>query len=145
MRKAYVVVAMVALVASGIRPLPSGAEVGSVDATLAAKGFERTDSAEADFLVVYFVEFKRKLNASSVSFGVGGGRYGRYGGVGYDTGISEYDQVILTIDMIDPSSGKMFWRGVGLRAAYDGSSPEKTTKIVNQSVEKILKKFPPKQ
>ncbi|MEN8256091.1 MAG: DUF4136 domain-containing protein [Verrucomicrobiota bacterium] len=116
----------------------------AVNETLSAKGFQRTDLADADFLVAYFVEYKRKLNSGSLSLGFGGGSYGRFGGVGYNTGVSEYDQVGLTIDMIDPVNEKTIWRGVGSRAAYDGSSPEKTTKIVNESVSKILKKFPPK-
>lgn len=116
----------------------------AVNHALAAKGFQLTDRADADFLVTYFVEYKRRLNSGSVSFGIGGGSYGRYGGAGYNTGVSEYDQVMLTIDMIDPASEKMVWRGVGRRSAYDGASPEKMTKIVNQSVSKILKKFPPK-
>ncbi|MEN7973085.1 MAG: DUF4136 domain-containing protein [Verrucomicrobiota bacterium] len=115
----------------------------AVDETLEAKGFQSSDAANADFLVVYFVEYKRRLNSGSISFGLGGGRAGRHGGVGYDTGVSEYDQASLTIDMIDPVGKKMIWRGVGDRSAYDGSSPEKMTKIINASVAKILKGFPP--
>lgn len=116
----------------------------AVDEALSAKGFHRTDLADADFLVAYFMEYQRKLSSGSVSVGLGGGSYGRHGGVGYSTGVSEYDQTSLTIDLIDPAREKMIWRGVGSRSAYEGSSPEKTTGIVNASVAKILKKFPPK-
>ncbi|MEN8254826.1 MAG: DUF4136 domain-containing protein [Verrucomicrobiota bacterium] len=116
----------------------------AVNENLAAKGFQPGDRANADFMVVYFVEYKRKLSSGSISFGLGGGSYGRYGGVGYNTGVSEYDQSCLTIDMVNPADEKMIWRGVGSRSAYDGSSPEKTTEIVNASVAKILKRFPPK-
>lgn len=116
----------------------------AVNETLAAKGFQLIDRSDADFRVAYFVEYKRKLSSSSVSFGLGGGGSGRFGGLGYNTGLSEYDQAVLTIDMIAPADEKMIWRGVGSRAAYDGTSPEKMTGIVNSSVGKILKKFPPK-
>jgi len=116
----------------------------AVNNALAARGFQPGDRDDADFLVAYYMEYKRKLSSGSVSVGVGRGGYGRYGGVGYNTGVSEYDQTSLTIDMIDPSDEKMMWRGVGTRSAYDGSSPAKATKIVNESVSKILKKFPPK-
>ena len=111
---------------------------------LAIKGFRPVDREEADVLVAYFVDHKRKLSSGSVSVGMGRSSYGRHGGVGYSTGVSEYDQAILTIDMLNPSDEKMIWRGVGSRSAYDGSSPAKATKIVNESVSKILKKFPPK-
>ena len=117
----------------------------AVNQTLMAKGFQSADRADADFLVAYYVEYKRKLNSSSVSVGMGKSSYGRHGGVGYSTGASEYDQSNLIIDVMGPADEKMVWRGVGTRAAYDGSSPEKMTKIVNGMVAKILKKFPPKK
>lgn len=117
----------------------------AVNDTLAAKGFQPVDQAEADFLVAYFVEYKRKLSSGSMSVGMGRGSYGRYGSVGYSTGVSEYDQASLTIDVITPADDKTIWRGVGARSSYEGSSPKKMTKIVNESVSKILKKFPPKK
>ncbi len=117
----------------------------AVSDTLSSKGLQLGGRVDADFLVAYFVEYKRKLSSGSVSVGMGRSSYGRYGGVGYNTGVSEYDQAVLTIDMIAPTDEKMMWRGVGSRSAYDGSSPEKMTKIVNSSVEKILRKFPPKK
>jgi len=117
----------------------------AVDATFAMKGFQPVGQADADFLVAYFVEHQRKLSSGSVSVGMGRSSYGRHGGVGYSTGVSEYDQAILTVDILNPADGKMIWRGVGSRATYEGSNPKKSTKIVNEAVSKILKKFPPKQ
>jgi hypothetical protein len=116
----------------------------AISQTLALKGYRQADRADADFLVAYFMEFQRQLNADAVSFGIGRGGYGRYGGVGYNTGISVYDQAHLTIDIIDPVQEKMIWRGVGTRSAYNGSSPKKTIRIIHASVAEILKKFPPK-
>jgi hypothetical protein len=116
----------------------------AVDQTLKAKGFRLAEREEADFWVAYYVEYERKLNSSSVSVGMGRSSYGRYGGMGYSTGISEYDQANLIIDIIDRAEEKTIWRGVGYRTAYTGSSPRKMTKIANESVAKILKKFPPR-
>lgn len=117
----------------------------AISTTLSAKGFRAEERADADFLVAYFVDHQRKLSSSSVSVGMGRGSHGRYGGVGYNTGVSEYDQAILTIDIIDPSDEKTIWRGVGTRTAYTGSNPKKYVKRTNESVEKILKKFPPRK
>ena len=72
----------------------------AVNATLAMKGFQPVGQADADFLVAYFVEHQRRLGSGSVSMGFGRSSYGRHGGVGYSTGVSEYDQAILTIDFI---------------------------------------------
>ncbi len=115
----------------------------AINTTLAAKGFHSVDPAKADFRVIYFVEHQRKLSSGSMSVGMGRGSHGRYGSVGYNTGVSEYDQASLTIDVLDSAEEKMIWRGVGSRASYKGSSPEKTTRIIHEAVEKILKKFPP--
>ena len=117
----------------------------AVDVQLAEKGFEAVPKEEADFLVAYFIDYKQRIGGSSVSFGVGGGNYGRYGGVGYNTSISDYDEGHLTIDIIDPASENNVWRGIGRRVTYEGSSPEKMTRIINTSVSRILGKFPPKK
>jgi hypothetical protein len=115
----------------------------AVATELAAKGFQMVEKELADFHVAYFVEFKQRIEGSSVSFGLGGGSYGRYGGVGYNTSVSDYEEGYLTIDFINPSNGKNIWRGVGRRRTYDSNNPAKTTKAVNAIVAGILKKFPP--
>jgi hypothetical protein len=117
----------------------------AVNATFSSKGLQLTAREDADMLVAYFVDHQRKLNSSSVSVGMGRGSYGRYGGVGYNTGVSEYDQANLTIDILDSKDEKMIWRGVGSRAVYEGSNPQKSIEIINAAVAKILKKFPPKK
>ena len=117
----------------------------AIAATLTSKGFCPADRAEADFLVAYFVDYQRKITPGSGSVAVGAGRYGRYGGVGYNTGITEYEEGNLTIDLLDPKDGKTIWRGVGARAVYEGSNPAKATGIINDAVAQVLKKFPPQK
>ncbi len=121
----------------------------AVNADFLAKGFRLVDQADADFHVAYFVDYKQRVGSSggSMSVGVGRGGAGRYGGVGYSSAstVSDYEEGSLTIDIINPSDGKNFWRGVGRRTSYASSDPKKITKIVNQSVASILKKFPPKK
>lgn len=115
----------------------------AVDDTLAKKGFRQVERGEADFLVAYFRNYRSRISGSSWSAGAGRSSYSRYGGVGYGSDISEYDQSVLTIDIIDPVNDRTIWRGVGTRTVYEGSSPNKLTRIVNDSVARIMKKFPP--
>ena len=117
----------------------------AVNAELAEKGFRPVPKDEADFLIAYFVEYKQRIGGSSVSMSAGRSSYGRYGGVGYNTTVSDYTEGHLTIDIIDPASDRNIWRGVGRRTTYEGSSPKKMTKIVNTSDSRILAKFPPKK
>jgi hypothetical protein len=117
----------------------------AVDVQLAEKEFMLVPKEEADFLVAYFFEYQQRIGGSSVSMSAGRSSYGRYGGVGYNTSVSDYEEGYLTIDIIDPASSKNIWRGVGRRTTYEGSSPKKMTKIVNTAVSRILGKFPPKK
>lgn len=117
----------------------------AVNSALLTKGVQEADRAQADFMVVYYIDYKRKLSSGSVSVGVGRGSYGRYGSAGLSSGVSEYEQGLLTIDILDPNNEKMIWRGVGTRTISESSSPQKTVEIFNEVVDKILEKFPPKQ
>ena len=78
----------------------------AVEVQLAEKGFQPVPKEEADFLVAYFVDYKQRIGGSSVSMSAGRGSYGRYGGVGYSTSVSDYEEGYLTIDIIDPASDK---------------------------------------
>lgn len=117
----------------------------AVNSALLAKGLQGVDRTQADFMVVYYIDYKRKLSTGSVSVGVGRGGYGRYGSAGLSSGVSEYEQGLLTIDILDPGNEKMIWRGVGTRTISESSNPEKTVEIFNEMVDKILEKFPPEQ
>ena len=117
----------------------------AVNTALVSKGFRPAAPADADFLLAYFMEYKRKLEGSSISFGLGGGRYGSYGGVGYSSDLSEYDEGVLTIDVLDAATRKTIWRGVGTRVAYDSANAQKVSKITNDAVARILAGFPPEE
>jgi hypothetical protein len=115
----------------------------AVDATLQEKGFQLADQADADCLVAYFIDYKQRIGGSSISLGIGAGRRGYYGGTGYNTHIRDYEEGVLTIDILDATSQKTIWRGIGTRTTYSSSTPSKITRIVNEAVAEILEKFPP--
>ncbi len=115
----------------------------AVESCLSAKGFHKADPAHADMLVVYFVEYKRRISGDAWTFGIGSGLYDGYGGLGYHSTLSDYDEGFLTIDIMDGTRDKTIWRGVGRRSTYEASSPEKVTEIVGDAVERILSDFPP--
>lgn len=118
----------------------------AVESDLETKGFEREEALHADFLVAYYVQYKRRISGDTWMFGIGSGFYDGYGGgVGVNTTINDYDEGYLTIDIIDRTTDKTIWRGVGRRATYDASKPEKVTAIVNSAVSRIMRDFPPKK
>lgn len=120
----------------------------AVEQDLAVKGFKKVDKADADCWIAYFMDFQQRIDGSgsSVSFGMGTGSAGRAGGVGWSSGgtVSDYEEAQLMIDILNPESEEMIWRGQGRRRTSSRSSPEKMTATVNDAVTRILKKFPPK-
>ena len=119
----------------------------AIENQLAAKSYKQIESATPDFFVSYGMTIKQKLSSSNVSGGISIGRssFGHFGSIGMSTGsqIDAYDQGTLLIDVTNPQEGDLIWRGISTQAVYDHSSPDETTVIVNETVEKVLMQFPP--
>ncbi|BBP43984.1 DUF4136 domain-containing protein [Thiosulfativibrio zosterae] len=112
-----------------------------------AKGLTfSTESANA--YVTYHVSSQSKLRTvpASTTIGFGIGSWGRYGGIGFQSGqdIQEYDEGKIQIDILD-SNGQLMWRGISPTRIVEQSSPEKTTEFINEVVKKILAQFPPQK
>ena len=66
------------------------------------------------------------------------------GGSGYtDARVFEYDEGSLIIDLLDPTSRRIMWRGVIQAELSRDSTPEERTARIDAAVRKILTKFPP--
>ena len=119
----------------------------AVDRSLAKKGYQRLSKGTPDFYVEYKYAILTRIGSERVSTGIGFGfgGSGSFGAVGIGTGneVREYDEGMLVIDITDTKNGKLLWRGTGTRRVSRHSDPEKITKEVNESVEKILAQFPP--
>ena len=117
--------------------------------TLTAKQFTLVDSNESDFLISYHLTVEQRISnrSSGVSGGVSMGRSsrGRTGSISMSTGsqISSYDRGTLLIDVTDVASNKHVWRGISSQALPDLSDPQRLTARINETVEAILKQFPP--
>lgn len=119
----------------------------AVDRSLMGKNYLKVSNGTPDFYVAYQFVIHRKIESDGLQSGVGFGfgSYGSFGGIGIGTGsdISEYDEGMLIIDIIDAKSGGLLWRGTGTRRVHLQTDPEKTTQNVNETVDKIMAQFPP--
>ncbi len=119
----------------------------AVDRTLKDMGYQRVSQETPDFYVAYKYTLQRRIGTDNVRTGVGFGfgRGGSFGGIGIGSGydVTEYDEGLLVIDMIHAGNGDLLWRGIGTRREQQHSDPEKRTKSVNETVDKILAQFPP--
>ena len=121
----------------------------AVEKSLAQKGYQKIIKGTPDFYVSYKYGILTRIRSERVRTGIGFGfgGSGSFGGIGIGTGsdVREYDEGMLVIDITDTKNQKLLWRGTGTRRVSRHSDPEKTTKEVNENVDKIFAQFPPKQ
>ena len=111
------------------------------------KGFEDrgyTVAAKPDFLVAYYASTNQKLDVTYWDYGYGfyPGWWGGWGpGFGpYDTTVTQYTQGTVIIDVVDPSTKELLWRGQGVARVSD-DEPQYEQELW-KTVTAILEKFP---
>ena len=121
---------------------------GSINSWLSGHGYEKTDLEQADFLVAYFVSVKDQTKVTVLNDYYGypsGWGYGYYRPYGSSRSyVYEYQQGAIIIDIIDPKTRKLMWRGSATDEVNESETPEKRDQVINEAVDKILEKFPPK-
>ena len=118
-----------------------------IEQVLQAKGYGKADRGSADFLIGYQLGLQQKVKSDNVQTGIGFGMgsRGRYGSIGISSGadVKTYDEGMLLIDVLDPESEALLWRGTGTDAVSPHGDREKKTQALNNAVAKILEPFPP--
>ncbi|NOQ14076.1 MAG: DUF4136 domain-containing protein [Methyloprofundus sp.] len=129
----------------------------TIDQKLQTQGYTKASTSinPVDFLVNYSIVIEDRAdirtynnyNGMYPGYAYRGG-YGYYGGMGYssvsNTQVTHYKQGTLIIDIINPETDKLIWRG-----AADGRLPNDTNRneqdaLVQKYVTRILAEFPPK-
>jgi hypothetical protein len=112
----------------------------AVETALTGKGFTKATGETADLFVGYqiAVDQERQWNA----YGMGGGL--RWGG-GMGTATSSTIKIgTLVLDMYDPATKSLIWKGEATKTLNPGDNPEKRQQNMNKAMQKLLKDFPPK-
>ena len=117
----------------------------AVKTELKAKGLVVV-SNNPDFLIAEHLGKKSKVQVTD--WGYDYGYYGAYRGYGGYWGpgrIStyQYEEGTLILDFVDAKSKKLIWRGTAKARVQNVDTPEKSEKIINAAVKKILGKYPP--
>jgi len=119
----------------------------AIDRELQQKGFRKSTSPSADFIVHAHAGIK-KLKTYHQRYGVEFPLYGSwyrpwwgpYGGFSY---VSYYEEGSLVVDIIDASTSELAWRGMATGIVRDYSSPEQMQKDIDDAVARIIDGFPP--
>jgi hypothetical protein len=141
-------------------PLVDARIESAIAAELAARGLTRDDT-DPDVYVTARQAFDthQEYRTYDSGYGIPYGPYGgwgwsgNWGYYGYLGGLGGYTDVVvknitmrtLTIDLTDPATDKVMWRGAGTRRVHSTSKPERVTKRTNDEVEDIFDNFPPKR
>lgn len=118
----------------------------AIDDQLAFQGFKKVETT-SDFLVNYSVTTEDKTRIRSYNTWGGSMGHGhRRMATGYRTEITvdDYRKGTLIIDIIDPSTNKLIWRGLDSKTLPSSTNTDKMDKLVNDVVMGILANFPPK-
>lgn len=124
----------------------------AVERELAAKGFEKAAGGAPDFKVAYHVGLEEKLDVTSFTYyDYGYPSYYR-GGFGFgpsaawpqtETHVYQYEEGTLLLDVVNPETKELMWRGTAKAEVDPGQSPEKKEARINKAVQKLLAQFPP--
>jgi len=146
-------------------PLISARVTEAIERTLVANGYEPV-SEGGDFRVGFAVSVRRALDVRpgprydydyygaycyDIPYGHFG-HYGRYGfggpyggrGFGARVDVMEYEESTLMIDIFDPETDELIWRGTARSRLSSDQTPERSIADINEAVTKILAQFPPR-
>lgn len=121
----------------------------AVDNQLAAQGYNKLVSGDADFLIGYHVALDKRLVVSTMNeyYGVVVGPRWHHSTprwYGSETYVYDYDEGSLILDIIEARSRTLLWRGSARARVDTTANAERKTKRINEAVKKILAQFPPK-
>jgi hypothetical protein len=130
-------------------PLLDARVRAAVERELLAKG-HRKAAAKPDYHLAYSYSIESGVKRdpdTSVGVGVGSGSRGSFGGIGVSLGFGGRDpgQERLMIDVIDPGTNNLLWRGFTTRRLESSSDPQENIARINETVGAILREFPPRK
>ena len=112
----------------------------AVDATLAAKGFQKTDSANPDFLVGYAADIESGTSTVTRQRTLGD-TSGEWAWVGSNT--VDYETGALVLEMTDPTTKRILWQAVASAVVIERATPAERQERIGKAVRKMLADFPP--
>lgn len=121
----------------------------SIETELQAKGFQKAGAGQPDVLVKYYITVEPKKDFigdyNPPSFNSRTGVVTMPNTAARNMATFQYDDGTFVLDMLDPKSGGILWRG-SLNGVVDpGATPEKRKARAPEAVAKVLKDFPPKE
>lgn len=116
----------------------------AVNAELTFKGMF-LDSENPDFLIAADIVTREKLQGRYVGYPYHYPYYYPYraysGFPAFD--YYQYREGTFVLEFVEPSSGRLIWRGAASAELDRADTPEKRDRLIREAVSEILKNFPP--
>ena len=114
----------------------------AIESNLDAKNYTKSGVDAANILVTFNAKIESKTSTYTDYQAFGIGRY-RYGGAMISTTSSyDYEDGTLVIDVINPKTNKIVWRGVGQTEVEHKKTPQEKSEYINSIVTQIMEQFP---
>jgi len=118
----------------------------AVENTLAAKGYQKVTPDTADFEIIYHAALTKTsdqtLNDQSGFTPINSPRSIAVGA--YDVPVNDYPTGTLIIDIVNPKTRHLIWRGSAQGQLNQNPGVEERKEKIDRAVKEILKPFPPK-
>jgi len=111
----------------------------AIDKQLATKGLTKKEADPVDLFVGYQLSMQEEKQISAY----GGGAGWRFGGGMASATTSTYDVGTLVLDIYDPATKTLVWRGSATKTVNPSKDPAKNQKKLESGAEKLLKNYPP--
>ena len=110
----------------------------SVTDAFLARGYT-LDPASPDFTIAYYASARQRFEVTEWDYGYPGRWYGGWPGP-RTVEVTPYTEGTVIIDVIDPKSKELLWRGRGL--AMTSNDPAAFQRNLREAVAAIVRKFP---
>jgi hypothetical protein len=113
-----------------------------IDAGLADRGFSR-NSDDPDFYVIYHAALDQEINQRNIENYYEFINYMVFAPTVTTRYVEEWDIGTIIIDVFDPDSRRLIWRGTSRTEMNYQAGPRENKPIIEEAVKKMLKEFPP--
>jgi hypothetical protein len=113
----------------------------AIEAELPNRGLTKA-GAGADLSVTFQISVQHKIETSNASVGVGYGWGPAHIGVSKSP-TKSYDEGTLILDLVDPKTKTLVWRGTAKGTVHKDSSPEERQENIKKAVAYLLQDYPP--
>jgi hypothetical protein len=125
----------------------------AVERELALKGYEKMTAGNPDFKIAYHVGLEQKLDVTTFNYydyRYPASYHPRYGFSSYpgawpasETRVFQYEEGTLLVDIVDPGTKQLIWRGSATATVNPSDSSQKKDAKINKAVHQLLSQFPP--